>query len=80
MRTEKVVDLLKQAQMKIQKHLKDKNIDMDYNKDGQSFGIWITIKCGKCGHDYPTPFYLKDDDKCRYCKKRLYDFKRSKNV
>jgi len=75
---ESIVLFLKARQVEIQQAL-NKVICMDYTDEGFSFGVWITIRCGRCGQDYKTPFYLDNNDKCKFCKKKLYVKKVNKN-
>lgn len=72
-KNDSVVLFLQQAQTEIQNALKDR-CDMSYHDNGHAFGVWIHIRCGKCGYEYRTPFWLKNDgnDRCKECKKKLY--------
>ena len=62
---------LKQEQNRIQDNLQRK-IDFNYQKNNWAFGIWITARCGKCGHDFKTVFYIPQNGKCPNCKKKIY--------
>jgi hypothetical protein len=71
MKMNSYVVFLREMQNKIQEIL-DERIDMRYNGDGHSFGVWISVRCGKCGREYSTPYFIHENGRCTDCKKLIY--------
>ena len=78
MKINKYVLLLRQEQSKLQTIIKK---DINTNWIGnQAFGVWIAVRCGKCGKDYNTPFNIRDNGRCHDCGKLIYRLKAQKST
>ncbi len=73
MKEDAIISFLRQEQERVQEMVKAMNVDTKYVKDF-AFGVWITLRCGKCGKDYSTPFNIRDNGRCHKCNKRVYSF------
>jgi len=69
MKPKAMINALKKKQNELQKWF-EKNVDKG-EVDGFDYrNVWIHVQC-RCGHSFPTPWYVRDDGLCPKCSKSI---------
>ena len=67
---DKIVKWLREEQERLQTEFMSK-VAKQRKGNYEWRGVWISVTCS-CMHDFPTPYFIRDNGQCPECGKKFY--------